>query len=102
MLTSRQRSYLASLAQTREPLLMVGRAGESEGVVARLDDLLRSHELVKLRFADFKDEKPSISSSLAEKTKSEVVRLIGNTAIFYRTNPDPDKRKIEFPTVRNR
>lgn len=96
MLTSKQRHHLSSLAQTLPALMAVGRAGESDGIADRLDHLLGSHELVKLRFGEFKDEKTDIAHSLAEKTGSELVRIIGNTAIFFRVNPDPEKRKIDL------
>ncbi|PKL04180.1 MAG: ribosome assembly RNA-binding protein YhbY, partial [Spirochaetae bacterium HGW-Spirochaetae-9] len=43
-----------------------------------------------------KDEKRTIAEDLATATKSEVVRIIGNTAVFYRQNPDVEKRSIEL------
>jgi RNA-binding protein len=97
VLTSKQRSYLSALAQTRDALVTLGKAGESEGVVARLDSLLADHELVKLRFGVFKEARRELALSLAQKTDSELVRLIGYTAIFYRLNPDPQKHRIDLP-----
>ncbi len=97
MLTSKQRGFLSGLAQTRDPLVILGKAGESEGVVARLDSLLTEHELVKLRFGNFKEASRELALSLAEKTDSELVRLIGYTAVFYRLNPDPLKHRIDLP-----
>ncbi len=96
MLDSKQRSRLAGLAQTRESLISLGRAGASDAFVSRLDVLLSDHELVKLRFGDFKESKRELAQELAGRTRSELVRLIGNVAIFYRRNPDPEKSKIDL------
>ncbi|HTX73207.1 MAG TPA: YhbY family RNA-binding protein [Rectinemataceae bacterium] len=96
MLTSRQRSRLSGLAQTRSPLISLGRAGASEALVARLGTLLDQHELVKLRFGDFRESRRDLAAQLAARSSSELVTLIGNVAVFWRQNPDPEKRRIEL------
>jgi RNA-binding protein len=96
MLSSRQRSRLAGLAQAEDCLVSLGRAGASPELAARLAELLASHELVKLRFADYKESRRELAASLAEATGSELVRVIGNVAIFWKRSPDRDKRKIDL------
>lgn len=96
MLTSKQRSHLASLAQGLPDLVQLGKAGKSPSLVAQLDRLLDSHELVKLRFSGLKEERKELSRLLAAETRSELVRLIGNTAVFWRRQADPEKRKIDL------
>jgi RNA-binding protein len=98
MLNSRQRSLLSGLAQKSDCFLSLGKAGASPELAERLAVLLAAHELVKLRFAGFKDSRRELAFSLAERTGSEVVRLIGNVAVFWKSNPDPDKRKIDLGT----
>ena len=70
------------------------KGGATEAFTAQLASLLGYHELVKVRFVNFKDEKKTIADELALATKSDLVRLIGNTAIFFKQNPDPEKRLI--------
>jgi RNA-binding protein len=96
MLTSKQRSRLAGLAQTREALVTLGKAGASPGLTARLGALLATHELVKLRFGDFKESKRDLALKLAAETSSELVRLVGNVAVFWKRNPDPELRRVEL------
>lgn len=96
MLNSKQRSRLASLAQDLDALLQLGKAGATEGLIGQLERLLADHELVKLRFVDWKSSRRELALELAAATKSELVRLIGNTAILFRQQPDPKKRKIEL------
>jgi len=96
MLNPRQRSRLAGMAQTRRGLVRLGRDGAGEAFVARLAVLLADHELVKLRFVGREADKESIARNLAARTDSEIVRLTGNTAVFWKVNPDPGKRKVEI------
>jgi RNA-binding protein len=96
MLSSKERGRLAGIAGNLECLVTLGRAGASPQLAVRLSELLAQHELVKLRFGDFKEDRRELSRSLAEATDSEVVRVIGNVAIFWKRNPDPDSRVVEL------
>ena len=96
MLTSRQRSKLAGLAQDLEPQLHHGKGGATEGVEAQLDKLLTDHELVKLRFVDFKESKHELALQLAGKAGAEIVRVIGNVAVLWRRSHSPEKRRIDL------
>lgn len=75
----------------------LGKGGASESVIAQLETLLAHHELVKMKFIDFKGEKKEIAERLAVSTNAELVRVIGNTAVFFRQNPDPETRKVIVP-----
>jgi len=97
LLTSKQRSYLTALANKLEPVAALGRAGLSEAVVAHFKNELDRHELIKLRFTDHKESRDDFARDLAVRTGSELVRVIGNVAVFFRANPDPEKRSIELP-----
>jgi RNA-binding protein len=96
MLSSRQRGYLCGLAQSMDCLVTLGRAGATPELAARLRESLASHELVKLRFGDFKESRRELASALAEGTGSELVRMIGCVAIFWKAQADPDKRTISI------
>jgi RNA-binding protein len=96
MLTSKNRAKLASLATKLEPIVRLGKAGAAEGLSAALDRALGDHELVKLRFVDFKGTRADLARQLAEANKAELVRVIGNVAVFYRQQPDPEKRQINL------
>lgn len=95
-MSPKQRRYLAGLAQPMECLATLGRAGATPALADRLGELLRLHELVKLRFADFKESRSELAAALAEATGSELVRIIGFVAVFWRPNPDPDPHRINI------
>jgi RNA-binding protein len=96
MLSSKQRSLLAGLAQSMDCLVSLGRAGASPELKDRLSALLAQHELVKLRFGDFRDSRRELAAALAEGSGSELVRIIGNVAVFWKRSPDPERRSIEL------
>ena len=88
------------LAQKIKPIVYVGKAGPIPGVVKSLNEALEHHELVKVRFIDFKQEKKQIAAELARETAADVVQVIGNVAVIYKTQPDPEQREIELPRER--
>jgi len=92
-----QRKYLRSQAHHLKPLVIIGRNGINEQVTGAVDLALKDHELIKVKFGEFKEDKQTISAEIAVTTTSTVVGLIGNIAIFYRQHPEPEKRKIKIP-----
>jgi len=96
-LKGQQRSYLSKQAQELKPVVYIGKNGLRETVIASLDKALSDHELVKVRFIDFKDDRQDLSRSLEEATGSVLVRVIGNVGIFYRAAENPEDRKYTLP-----
>jgi RNA-binding protein len=92
-----QRRYLRSQAHHLKPLVIIGRSGINEQLTGAVDLALKDHELIKIKFGEFKEGKKELSAEIAEATESEVVGMIGNIAIFYRQHPEPEKRKIKIP-----
>ena len=95
-MTSAQRAFLRSQAQTIGSVVMVGRDGLSENVVSALDEALECHELVKVRFQAHKDEVQSISRELEKRSASALVSVTGFTAVFFREMQAPWFLKSTF------
>lgn len=95
MLTSKQKSYLRSLAQTEPALFQIGKEGLSDNLIQTVDDALRTHELVKIKLLKtVSDDVDEIIFDLAMNTKSEVVQKIGRIFVLYRKAKEP---KIILP-----
>ncbi len=86
-LTNSQISKFKSAAQLLEPMLKVGKAGLSEGFIKSVDAALAQHELVKIKFADFKEQKKELAPALAEKTSSHLIMRVGNVMVLHRPKP---------------
>jgi len=93
-ITSAQRKKLRSMAHHLDAVCYIGKNGLTDAVVDSVRQALADHELIKVRFIDKKDERKTLGPELAEKTESHLAGLIGNVAILYKEQPDPEKRRI--------
>lgn len=93
-----QRTYLRGLAHSLRPVIQVGKNGITAELIKAVDEALDAHELIKVKFVDFKEDRKVLSQDIGDKTSSEAVGLIGNVSIFYREQPDKDRRKIVLPS----
>jgi RNA-binding protein len=84
-LSEKQKKHLRRLAHPMNPIVMLGNAGLTDGVVNELERALTDHELVKVaaRVGD-RDQRDAALASLATRTTSEIVQRIGNVGVFYR------------------
>ena len=94
-----QRKYLRSFAHGLKPVIFIGQKGLTAEVLLSANTALDTHELIKVKFNDFKekDRKKEIVDRLEKETGCERVGMIGHTAILYRQQKDPEKRKISLP-----
>ncbi len=92
-----QRGYLTRKAHGLQPVVQVGKFGLTDEVVAAVDKALGDHELVKVKFISFKDEKDDLARQVGTKIDATLVRVVGNIAIYYRHQPDPEKRVVHLP-----
>jgi RNA-binding protein len=74
-------------AQLLNPQLKIGKAGLSEGFIKEVNIALAQHELVKIKFVEFKDQKKELAPELAEKTGSHLVMRVGNVMVLHRPKP---------------
>lgn len=94
-----QKKYLRGLAHDLKPIVQIGKEGLTANVIRAIDEGLMRHELIKIKFVDFKekDHKEAMTGEFTGRTGSESVGMIGHTVILYRQQADPEKRKIAVP-----
>ncbi len=95
-LTSKQRKNLEKIAHDLQPVVIVGGAGVTDGVVSMVENSLAAHELIKVKFNEYKDEIRELTADLCEKTDATLVRIIGFTAILFREAEEEENRKITY------
>ncbi|MBO4729043.1 MAG: ribosome assembly RNA-binding protein YhbY [Spirochaetaceae bacterium] len=93
-LTSKQRRNLEKIAHDIEPVVIVGAAGVTDGVIKMVQTSLDAHELIKIKFNEYKDEKTELTGKICTATDATLVRIIGNRAILYKQAEKPEDRKI--------
>ena len=96
-LTGKQKAYLKKLVHGVNPVVMIGGNGVSEQVIKAINEELALKELIKIKFADFKEQKKALFPQIAEEVGATAIDLIGNVGILYRQNEDPEKQKIKIP-----
>jgi RNA-binding protein len=96
-LNTSQRQYLRRLAHDLRPTAQVGRQGVTPQLIGNVDEQLRAHELLKVKFVDRQDERAALAEQQARELSAALVALIGNVAVLYRSNPDPEKQKVILP-----
>jgi RNA-binding protein len=87
-LTEKQRKFLRGKAHPLEPVIRIGNAGLTDGVVAETARALHDHELIKVKVsAADRESRDVIIATLATRTTSALVHRIGHVAVLYRPNP---------------
>ncbi|MBQ5472921.1 MAG: ribosome assembly RNA-binding protein YhbY [Treponema sp.] len=94
-LNSKARKILEKYAHDLNPVVIVGGNGVTEGVAEKVEAELKAHELIKVKFNEFKDEKKDLAGDLSSQCDATLVRIIGNVAIFYKPAEEPKNRKYE-------
>ena len=94
-LTNPQIRRFKAAAQLLEPMMKVGKAGLSDGFVRSVDEALSQHELVKIKFVEFKEQKKELAPQLAEKTASHLIMRVGNVMVLHRPRQDAPAAPVE-------
>ncbi len=84
-LSEKQKKYLRRLAHPLHPIVMLGTAGLTDGVLLELERALTDHELVKVsvRMGD-RVARNAALADLSVRTSSELVQRVGHVGVYYR------------------
>ena len=94
-MTSKDRAYLRSLANTIEPIFQIGKSGISDNLIKQVDDALEARELIKLTVLETSpDNGVDIGNELASKTNSTLVQVMGRKITLYRKRKKDSKINI--------
>ena len=96
-MTTKQRAYLKSLAMTMEPIFQVGKSSMTPGLTQAISEALEARELIKISvLKNCADDPRELAEIITERTRSEIVQVIGKKIVLYREGKD-DKKKIILP-----
>lgn len=92
-LTSKQRAQLRSLANGIDPIVIVGKDGLGDNLIAQVNDALEARELVKGRVLETSPlTAREACEQLSKLTRSEPVQVIGSKFVLYRQSHRKDKK----------
>jgi RNA-binding protein len=89
-ISASEKRQLKAKAHHLKPVIQIGRKGITKTLMKAIDDALFIHELIKIQFLDYKEEKKDIAQEIAKDTESAIVDMIGNILILYKENPEKE------------
>jgi len=93
MLTSKERAKLRAMANGIETILLIGKGGITDNVIAQADEALTARQLIKCRVLETAMlTAREAAAEIAERTASDPVQAIGTRFVLYR--PDPENPLI--------
>ncbi|HBA69110.1 MAG TPA: ribosome assembly RNA-binding protein YhbY [Lachnospiraceae bacterium] len=95
-MTSKQRSYLKSLANGLDSIFQIGKSSITPEFTAAVSEAFNTRELLKITVLKNCMEEPrEIADTLAGRTRSQVVQVIGRKIILYKESKE--NKKIFLP-----
>lgn len=96
MITSKQRSYLRSLANNMSPIFQVGKEGIEDNFLKQVHDALEAREIIKISVLNNSGiSSREASDIICEELGCEGIQAIGNKLVLYKRSSK--KPKIELP-----
>ncbi len=94
MMTSKQRAELRAQANTLDTVLMIGKGGISDTVVAETEKLLDARELVKGRVLDASMlTAREASDELCARTGADGIQTVGSKFVIYRRSEKLERER---------
>ena len=91
-MTSKQRAYLRSLANSVTAILQIGKNGINDNLIKQIDDALEARELIKVSVLETApEEKRVLAEEIASSTNSILVQVLGNKITLYRARKKNSK-----------
>lgn len=101
MLTSKERSFLRSLANKLDPIFQVGKEGVHEENAKEISDALEARELIKISvLKNSSVDAREACDAICAAIEAEPVQVIGSKFVIYRKSKE--KSKIELPKTRKK
>ncbi len=96
-MTSKQRAYLKGLAMNLDPIFQIGKASLTPEITAAIQEALEARELVKISvLQNCADDPRELAAVVSERTRSQVVQVIGKKIVLYKEGRE-EKKKIILP-----
>ena len=87
MISSKQRAYLRSMANSLPAIMQIGKSGLNENMLKTFSDALEARELIKLHVLENSGEEPrEILNELAAALDAEPVAATGRKIVLYRAS----------------
>ena len=95
-LKGKQTRHLRSLGHHLKPVVLLGKEGLTEAIIASTNQALLDHELIKVKLgAGCEENKDQVAARLEAALNCTCVQKIGNILLLY--SPHPDEPVLRLP-----
>ena len=100
-MTSKQRSYLKSLAVKLDTIFQIGKSGVTDEICAQLLNALNARELIKIKILETCPTSLKETAELVAKgTGADVVQTIGLKIVLFKVSEYEKNRTINIDKIR--
>lgn len=94
-MNSKQRAHLIKLSHDLNPIFNIGKDALSPELTEGIGEALKKRELIKVQVLNnCMEDIKTIARKLSERTRSQVVTVIGKKIVLYKTS---NENKIKLP-----
>jgi len=91
MLTGKQKRNLRSHGNRLKPEVWIGREGVTSGSIQTVENSFNTKELLKIKVQEnCPQKKEQVAEIICNKTQAELIQVLGNTFLLYRSLPEKD------------
>ncbi len=95
-MTSKERAYLKGLAMNIDPIFQVGKSSLTPEFITAIREAIDARELIKISvLKNCMDDPREIADVLADRTRSQVVQVIGKKIVLYKESRE--NKRIYLP-----
>ena len=97
-LTSHERAFLRSKANTLTAIFQLGKGGINENFIEQMNTALEARELVKISLLETCElSVKEAAEEICHRTGAQSVQMFGRKIVFFRQAKDADKRIYFLP-----
>ncbi|MBR6171646.1 MAG: YhbY family RNA-binding protein [Eubacterium sp.] len=94
-MNTKERAYLKGLAMNIVPVLSLGKQSLTPEFTNAVDEAITKRELIKINvLKNCTDDINELAQTLAERTHSEVVQIIGRKIVLFRQAPENSQYQL--------
>ena len=97
MLDKKDKYRLRALANPLKPVVIIGKDGLTENIVASINDVIRTHELIKISILKTYEGLPTkeLAQLICSTISAEYIFTVGRTMVIYKKNKDINRYEVK-------
>ena len=97
MLDKKDKYRLRALANPLKPVVIIGKEGLTENIVVSINDVIRTHELIKISILKTYEGLPTkeLAHLICSTISAEYIHVVGRTMVIYKKNKDINRYEVK-------